>query len=131
MTDQPDTTSETARERITELTTQLDALQTELAAQRAQTVKASLLAEWEQKLPPAYRDQIVASEDEEEVRASLEAVTEQFRKDLQTYSRPTPAIGAPVAPPGSSPLPRWHGKKPSEISPRDWPAYKRDVLGLR
>lgn len=127
----PGTLPEAIQTRLTELEQQADAQRAELAKARAENVKARMLLEWPERLPGAYQAQVVASENAEEVKESLRQITEQFKADRKTFGAPFQPVGAPPAGPGAVAHPRWHGKRPSDIPPRDWPAYKRQVLGLR
>ena len=124
---------EALQARIMELEVVTVEQQTELMQRRAESVKANVLAGCEARLPTAYRALVVASENEEEVRSSLQAAVEQYRADFANVRPAGPAgpIGAPSAMAHSTPLPRWHGKRPSDISPQDWPAYRKEVLGIR
>lgn len=117
--------------RLAELEQQAETQRTELARARAESVKAQMLLEWPERLPGAYQAQVVASENAEEVKESLRQITEQFQADRKAFGSANSPVGAPPASPSAVARPRWHGKRPSEISPRDWPAYKRQVLGLR
>jgi len=127
----PDTLPEAVQSRLAELEQQAETQRAELARARAESVKAQMLLEWPERLPGAYQAQVVASENAEEVKESLRQVTEQFQADRKAFGSAARPVGAPPAGPGAVAHPRWHGKRPSEISPRDWPTYKRQVLGLR
>ncbi len=127
----PTVLPETLQTRLAELEQQAETQRAELAKARAESIKARMLLEWPERLPGAYQAQVVASENAEEVKESLRQVTEQFKADRKAFGTPSQPVGAPPAGPNAVAHPRWHGKRPSEISPRDWPAYKRQVLGLR
>ena len=125
--------------RVRELEEQLHARDAQVALLRGEALKARLVTESGHRLPVAYQAIIPATEDETALRVAIQSAIEQHKADLAEAlaargqlvpSSPGYRVGSPS---GQSPvpLPRWHGKRPSEIPSEDWPAYKREVLGLR